>query len=111
MPFEIGYFRTRCEIPPLPLYSGGEGRGEGAQNPAQKPQGSARAGPLTPNPSPPEYRRRGEESEICRLETPLTFARAGLLAALAGEQLTSASVEQTKQGTKAPAEIVASFDG
>ena len=47
---------------PLPLYSGGEGRGEGVQHPSIVHDVSARdTVPLTPGPSPPEYRGRGEK--------------------------------------------------
>jgi phosphohistidine swiveling domain-containing protein len=39
---------------------GGEGRGEGGQSPAQNIEFSAGSAPFTPDPSPPEYRGRGE---------------------------------------------------
>ncbi len=46
--------------PSPPGTPGGEGRGEGGQNHSQKRDDSACAAPLTPSPSPPEYRGRGE---------------------------------------------------
>src|SRR5579862_6271640 len=51
-------------MPPLPLYSGGEGRGEGAeQNTCLNLKVSqGMLNPLTPDPSPPEYRGRGEKT-------------------------------------------------
>ena len=49
---------------PLPLYSGGEGWGEGGRNASLWHDDSARhKDPLTHGPSPPEYRGRGEKNE------------------------------------------------
>ena len=50
---------------PLPRYSGGEGLGVRGKTPS--PKSRARCSPLTPDPSPPEYRGRGEkdDSEPC----------------------------------------------
>ena len=46
---------------PSPLYSGERGRGEGEEHPSPKLRVFARTlSPLTPDPSPPEYRGRGE---------------------------------------------------
>jgi DcuC family C4-dicarboxylate transporter len=52
---------SRAEFSPSPPGTpGGEGRGEGGQHPARTLQISAGPPALTPDPSPPEYRGRGE---------------------------------------------------
>jgi serine/threonine protein kinase/Tfp pilus assembly protein PilF len=65
--------------PSPPGTPGGEGRGEGGQNPTENRGAPARVSPLTPNPSPPECRGRGETETPpnARLSTlPTTRGRA-----------------------------------
>src|SRR4051794_5388741 len=57
--------------PSPPGTPGGEGRGEGGQNPSRNLEIPAGSIPLTPNPSPREYRGRGERGRS--LACPLSI--------------------------------------
>src|SRR5579871_6092203 len=74
---------------PLPLYSGGEGRGEGVFCPSRSFHVFARFIPLPPNPSPPEYRWRGETSEPSGKQTAFLGAGSCAAAACHGRPITS----------------------
>ena len=58
---------------PLPRYSGGEG--VGVRGKRQAPRIGLGAVPLTPDPSPPEYRGRGENDETSEPFGPFILHR------------------------------------